>query len=152
MGAGRELPGLWVVTEIPLHAQGGLAPGVFLLLSEPWLCRMGLSSSKAQPRVTRVAPVPGQGDCAHPGALAALQGLPREPGQPWGKPIFHLELPPLRETRHGGASAGEGSLLGRGDLGSLGWGFAGCTLGWVQGCAVLHQQQLSASFAISRMF
>nr|XP_030129103.3 uncharacterized protein CCDC198 [Taeniopygia guttata] len=67
---------------------------------------MGLSSSKAQPRVTRVAPVPRQGDCAHPGALAALQGLPREPGQPWGEPIFHLELPPLREPRHQGPSAG----------------------------------------------
>ncbi|RLV98317.1 hypothetical protein DV515_00010901 [Chloebia gouldiae] len=64
---------------------------------------MGLSSSKAQPRVTRVAPVPSQGDVP---ALAALQGLPREPGQPWGKPIFHLELPPLRETWYGRASAG----------------------------------------------
>ncbi|XP_068048188.1 factor associated with metabolism and energy isoform X1 [Anomalospiza imberbis] len=66
---------------------------------------MGLSSSKAQPRVTRVAPVPTQGDVP---ALAALQGLPREPGQPtpWGKPIFHLELPPLRETWYGRASAG----------------------------------------------
>ncbi|XP_037994804.1 uncharacterized protein CCDC198 isoform X2 [Motacilla alba alba] len=62
---------------------------------------MGLSSSKAQPRVTRVAPVPSQGD-------VTLQGLSREPGQPsaWGKPIFHLELPPLRETWYGRASAG----------------------------------------------
>ncbi|XP_015485099.1 uncharacterized protein CCDC198 [Parus major] len=68
---------------------------------------MGLSSSKAQPKVTRVAPGP------------ALGALPREPGQPspqspagtpWGKPIFHLELPPLRETWYGRASAGPLSL------------------------------------------
>ncbi|XP_059704182.1 uncharacterized protein CCDC198 [Haemorhous mexicanus] len=66
---------------------------------------MGLSSSRAQPRVTRVAPVPSQGDVA---AVGALQGLPREPGQPsaWAKPIFQLELPPLRETWYGRASAG----------------------------------------------
>ncbi|TRZ17001.1 hypothetical protein HGM15179_010095 [Zosterops borbonicus] len=64
---------------------------------------MGLSPSKAHPKVTRVAPVPGQGDVP---ALTALHGLPGEPGQPWGKPIFHLELPPLRETWYGRASAG----------------------------------------------
>lgn len=66
---------------------------------------MGLSPSKAPPKVTRVAPVPSQGDVP---ALSALQGLPGEPGQPWGKPIFHLELPPLRETCYGRAPAGEG--------------------------------------------
>ncbi|XP_063255683.1 factor associated with metabolism and energy [Prinia subflava] len=68
---------------------------------------MGLSPSKAHPRVTRVAPVPRQGDVP---ALSALHGLPGEPGQPWGKPIFHLELPPLRETWYGRASAGPLSL------------------------------------------
>lgn len=70
---------------------------------------MGLSPSKAHPKVTRVAPVPGQGDVP---ALTALHGLPGEPGQPWGKPIFHLELPPLRETWYGRASAGEGWEIG----------------------------------------
>ncbi|XP_041333110.1 uncharacterized protein CCDC198 [Pyrgilauda ruficollis] len=66
---------------------------------------MGLSSSKARPRVTRVAPVSPRGDVP---PLAALQELPGEPGQPpaWGKPKFQLELPPLRETWYGRASAG----------------------------------------------
>ncbi|XP_005047810.1 PREDICTED: uncharacterized protein C14orf105 homolog [Ficedula albicollis] len=71
---------------------------------------MGLSSSKAQPKVTRVAPVPTRG--AVP-TLRALQGLPREPGEPSPHPpvpSFHLELPPLRETRYGRASAGPLSL------------------------------------------
>ncbi|XP_014726902.1 PREDICTED: uncharacterized protein C14orf105 homolog isoform X1 [Sturnus vulgaris] len=71
---------------------------------------MGLSSSKAHPKVTRVAPVPAQGDVA---TLSALQGLPREPGQPSPHPpvpIFHLELPPLRETWYGRACAGPLSL------------------------------------------
>lgn len=70
---------------------------------------MGLGPSKAHPKVTRVAPVPGQGDVP---VLTALHGLPGEPGQPWGKPIFHLELPPLRETWYGRASAGEGWEIG----------------------------------------
>nr|XP_054491383.1 uncharacterized protein CCDC198 [Agelaius phoeniceus] len=62
---------------------------------------MGLSSS----RVPRVAPVPAQGDGP---ALRALQGLPTEPGRApaWAQPILQLELPPLRETRYGRASAG----------------------------------------------
>ncbi|XP_071282090.1 factor associated with metabolism and energy [Agelaius tricolor] len=62
---------------------------------------MGLSSS----RVPRVAPVPAQGDGP---ALGALQGLPTEPGRApaWAQPILQLELPPLRETRYGRASAG----------------------------------------------
>ncbi|XP_056349779.1 uncharacterized protein CCDC198 [Oenanthe melanoleuca] len=65
---------------------------------------MGLSSSKAQPRVTRVAPVP---------TLRVLQGLPREPGEPSPHPpvpSFPLELPPLRETWYGRACAGPLSL------------------------------------------
>ncbi|KAL2304078.1 hypothetical protein Nmel_009369 [Mimus melanotis] len=71
---------------------------------------MGLSSSRAHTKVTRVAPVPSQG--AVP-TLSALQGLPREPGQPSlppPVPIFHLELPPLRETWYGRVSAGPLSL------------------------------------------
>ncbi|XP_032917557.1 uncharacterized protein CCDC198 [Catharus ustulatus] len=71
---------------------------------------MGLSSSKGHPKVTRVAPVPPRGDVP---ALSALQGLPREPGQSNPHPpvpIFHLELPPLRETRHGRACVGPLSL------------------------------------------
>ncbi|XP_039568898.1 uncharacterized protein CCDC198 [Passer montanus] len=60
---------------------------------------MGLSSSTARPRVTRVAPVPTRGD---------VSPLPALPGQSpaWGKPKFQLELPPLRETWYGRASAG----------------------------------------------
>ncbi|XP_068874662.1 factor associated with metabolism and energy isoform X1 [Aphelocoma coerulescens] len=78
---------------------------------------MGLSSSKGHPKVTKVAPVPVRGDVP---TLAALHRLPSMPGQPsthippggapWGKPIFHLELPPLRETWYGRASAGPLSL------------------------------------------
>ncbi|KAL9849950.1 LOW QUALITY PROTEIN: factor associated with metabolism and energy [Geothlypis trichas] len=64
---------------------------------------MGLSPSRARPRVTRVAPVPAQGDVP---ALGALRGRPTEPGQPPAMPIFQLELPPLRETWYGRASAG----------------------------------------------
>ena len=50
-------------------------------------------------------------------ALAALYRLPGVPGEPslhppaaaeWGKPTFHQELPPLRETWYGRASAGKG--------------------------------------------
>ncbi|XP_062351445.1 factor associated with metabolism and energy [Cinclus cinclus] len=71
---------------------------------------MGLSSSKAHPKVTRVAPVPTRGDVP---ILSVLQGLPRNPGQPSPHPtvpIFQLELPPLRETWYGRASAGPLSL------------------------------------------
>ncbi|XP_071415453.1 factor associated with metabolism and energy [Pithys albifrons albifrons] len=73
---------------------------------------MGLSSSKAHPKVTKVAPMRSGEDLP---ALTTLCQLPRVPGQPslhpldmekWGKPIFHLELPPLRETWYGRGSAG----------------------------------------------
>ncbi|XP_017687248.1 PREDICTED: uncharacterized protein C14orf105 homolog [Lepidothrix coronata] len=73
---------------------------------------MGLSSSKAHPKVTKVAPMRSAEDLP---SLSALHRLPSVPGQPslhpsdmekWGKPIFHLELPPLRETWYGRASSG----------------------------------------------
>ncbi|KAM6205388.1 factor associated with metabolism and energy [Sarcoramphus papa] len=73
---------------------------------------MGLSSSKAHPKVTKVAPMRAGEDLP---ALAALYRLPGVPGEPslhppaaaaWGKPTFHQELPPLRETWYGRASAG----------------------------------------------
>lgn len=105
---------------------------------------MGLSSSKGHPKVTKVAPVPARGDVP---ALAALHRLPSVPGQPsphippagapWGEPIFYLELPPLRETWYGRASAGEGVTAGmpwaRGVTGAVGlladvWGGCGGVL------------------------
>ncbi|KFR05794.1 Uncharacterized protein C14orf105, partial [Nipponia nippon] len=73
---------------------------------------MGLSSSKAHPKVTKVAPMHAREDLP---ALAALHQLPGMLGEPslhppataeWGKPTFHQQLPPLRETWYGRASAG----------------------------------------------
>ncbi|XP_009697233.1 PREDICTED: uncharacterized protein C14orf105 homolog [Cariama cristata] len=73
---------------------------------------MGLSSSKAHPKVTKVAPMCAREDLP---ALTTPNQLPGTPGQPslhlpavveWGNPTFHWELPPLRETWHGRASAG----------------------------------------------
>ncbi|KAF1470155.1 hypothetical protein FQV08_0013572, partial [Pygoscelis antarcticus] len=86
--------------------------GVFLLLSKPLLCNMGLSSSKTHPKVTKVAPMRAREDLP---ALAAPYRLPGVPGEPslhppavaeWGKSTFHQQLPPLRETWYGRASAG----------------------------------------------
>ncbi|KAM6335649.1 factor associated with metabolism and energy [Podargus strigoides] len=73
---------------------------------------MGLSSSKAHPKVTKVAPMRAMEDLP---SLAGPYRLPGVPGEPslhppamaeWGKPIFHQQLPPLRETWYGRASAG----------------------------------------------
>ncbi|XP_009956931.1 PREDICTED: uncharacterized protein C14orf105 homolog [Leptosomus discolor] len=73
---------------------------------------MGLSSSKTHPKVTKVAPMPVGEDLP---ALTTSYRLPSVPGQPslhpaaaaeWGKPTFHQQLPPLRETWYGRASAG----------------------------------------------
>ncbi|XP_027659322.1 uncharacterized protein CCDC198 isoform X2 [Falco rusticolus] len=73
---------------------------------------MGLSSSKAHPKVTKVAPMGAGEDMP---ALATPYQLPGVLGQPslhppaaakWGKPTFHQELPPLRETWYGRASTG----------------------------------------------
>ncbi|XP_009329589.1 PREDICTED: uncharacterized protein C14orf105 homolog [Pygoscelis adeliae] len=73
---------------------------------------MGLSSSKTHPKVTKVAPMRAREDLP---ALAAPYRLPGVPGEPglhppavaeWGKPTFHQQLPPLRETWYGRASAG----------------------------------------------
>ncbi|XP_068256081.1 factor associated with metabolism and energy [Nyctibius grandis] len=73
---------------------------------------MGLSSSKAHTKVTKVAPMGTREDLP---ALTTLYQLPSMPGEPslhppataeWGKPTFHRQLPPLRETWYGRASAG----------------------------------------------
>ncbi|XP_074721358.1 factor associated with metabolism and energy isoform X1 [Strix uralensis] len=73
---------------------------------------MGLSSSKAHPKVTKVAPMRVGEDLP---TLAAPYRLPGVLGEPslhppataeWGKPTFHRELPPLRETWYGRAAAG----------------------------------------------
>ncbi|KAM6068265.1 factor associated with metabolism and energy isoform 2-T2 [Theristicus caerulescens] len=73
---------------------------------------MGLSSSKPHPKVTKVAPMRAGEDLP---ALAARHQLPGVLGEPslhppavaeWGKPTFHRQLPPLRETWYGRASAG----------------------------------------------
>ncbi|XP_074765450.1 factor associated with metabolism and energy [Athene noctua] len=73
---------------------------------------MGLSSSKAHPKVTKVAPMPVGEDLP---TLTAPYRLPSVLGEPslhpparaeWGEPTFHFELPPLRETWYGRAAAG----------------------------------------------
>ncbi|XP_009892219.1 PREDICTED: uncharacterized protein C14orf105 homolog [Charadrius vociferus] len=70
---------------------------------------MGLSSSKAHPKVTKVAPMRAGEDLP---ALATPYRLLGVPGQPslhppqWGNPTLHRQLPPLRETWYGRASAG----------------------------------------------
>ncbi|KAM9015917.1 factor associated with metabolism and energy [Ara ararauna] len=77
---------------------------------------MGLSSSKAHPKVTKVAPA-----CAGEGlpVLTTPYWHPSMPGQPglhplaeakWGNPTVHQELLPLRETWYGRVSAGPLSL------------------------------------------
>ncbi|XP_069713009.1 factor associated with metabolism and energy [Phaenicophaeus curvirostris] len=67
---------------------------------------MGLSSSKTHPKVTKVAPMHARED---------IPALPRVPGElslhlptavEWGKPTLHQQLPPLRDTWYGRASAG----------------------------------------------
>lgn len=74
---------------------------------------MGLSSSKAHPKVTKVAPMCTGEDLP---VLTTPYWHPSMPGQPslqllaaakWGNPTIHKELPPLRETWYGGASAGK---------------------------------------------
>ncbi|KFR16230.1 Uncharacterized protein C14orf105, partial [Opisthocomus hoazin] len=73
---------------------------------------MGLSSSKAHIKVTKVAPMRAGEDlpvlatpCQIPGVLG--QPSPHPPAMAeWGKPSWHQELPPLRETWYGRASAG----------------------------------------------
>ncbi|XP_010147632.1 PREDICTED: uncharacterized protein C14orf105 homolog [Eurypyga helias] len=73
---------------------------------------MGLSSSKAHPKVTKVAPMHAREDLP---ALTTPYRLPGVLGEPslhppatseWRNPIFHQQLPPLRETWYGRASAG----------------------------------------------
>ncbi|XP_057229218.1 uncharacterized protein CCDC198 [Malurus melanocephalus] len=66
---------------------------------------MGLSPSRAHPKVTKVAPVLVQEDV--PALSAPGQPTLHPPGvAQWGQPLFPLELPPLRDTGHGRASAG----------------------------------------------
>ncbi|XP_030339013.1 uncharacterized protein CCDC198 isoform X1 [Strigops habroptila] len=73
---------------------------------------MGLSSSKAHPKVTKVAPMYAGEDLP---ILTTPYWHPSMLGQPslhplaavkWGNPTIHKELPPLRETWYGQASAG----------------------------------------------
>ncbi|KAI6068003.1 putative protein C14orf105-like protein [Aix galericulata] len=71
---------------------------------------MGLSSSKAHPKVTRVAPMLASEDLPahpipHPGVLGGPILHPPAVGE-WGTPKFHGQLPPLRNTSYGRASAG----------------------------------------------
>lgn len=111
--AGSSL-GTAVARKGPSAFREDSARGVFLLLSKPLLCKMGLSSSKAHPRVTKVAPMLAKEDLP---ALTAPYRLPGTPGEPslhtsamaeWGIPTFHRQLPPLRETWYGRASSGKG--------------------------------------------
>uniref|UniRef100_A0A8B9D4G2 Coiled-coil domain containing 198 n=2 Tax=Anser cygnoides TaxID=8845 RepID=A0A8B9D4G2_ANSCY len=89
--------------------QGGTARG-FFLLPRPPLCTMGLSSSKAHPKVTRVAPMLSSEDLpARPIPHPAVLGGPilRLPAVgEWGTLAFHGQLPPLRNTSYGRASTG----------------------------------------------
>ncbi|XP_049684463.1 uncharacterized protein CCDC198 [Accipiter gentilis] len=66
---------------------------------------MGLSSSKTHPKVTKVAPMRAREDLP---ALTTPYQLPgvHPPAAEWGKSTFYGELPPLRETWYGRASAG----------------------------------------------
>ncbi|KFO79091.1 Uncharacterized protein C14orf105, partial [Cuculus canorus] len=73
---------------------------------------MGLSSSKAHPKVTKVAPMHTRENLP---ALATPYRLPCMPGElslhppaamERRKPTFHQQLPPLRDTWYGRASAG----------------------------------------------
>ncbi|XP_062474388.1 factor associated with metabolism and energy isoform X2 [Pezoporus occidentalis] len=73
---------------------------------------MGLNSSKAHPKVTKVEPMRTGEDLP---VLTTPYWHPSMPEQPslhplaaakWGNPTIHKELPPLRETWHGRASAG----------------------------------------------
>lgn len=94
-----------------LCLQGGTARG-FFLLPRPPLCTMGLSSSKAHPKVTRVAPMLSSEDLParpipHPTVLGGPILRPPAVGE-WGTPAFHGQLPPLRNTSYGRASAGKG--------------------------------------------
>lgn len=98
-----------------LRVQGRQRVKVFLLLLEPPLCKMGLSSTKAHPKVTKVAPMRAGEDLP---TLAAQYQLSVVPGQPslhppsaaaWRNPSFHQQLPPLRETWYG-RSAGKGVI------------------------------------------
>uniref|UniRef100_A0A8C6IY84 Uncharacterized protein n=1 Tax=Melopsittacus undulatus TaxID=13146 RepID=A0A8C6IY84_MELUD len=74
---------------------------------------MGLNSSKAHPKVTKVAPVCTGEDLP---VLTTPYWHPSMPGQPnlhppaaakWGNTTIHKELPPLRETWYRRASAGK---------------------------------------------
>ncbi|XP_032865716.2 uncharacterized protein CCDC198 [Tyto alba] len=73
---------------------------------------MGLSSSKAHPKVTQVAPLRAGEELPTLTTLYQLPGVLGEPGphppatSEWRKPTFHRELPPLRETWYGRVSAG----------------------------------------------
>lgn len=88
------------------------ARGGFLLLSKPPLCKMGLSSSKTHPKVTKVAPMRAREDLP---ALTTPYQLPgvHPPAAEWGKSTFYGELPPLRETWYGRASAGKGGVINK---------------------------------------
>ncbi|XP_010186396.1 PREDICTED: uncharacterized protein C14orf105 homolog [Mesitornis unicolor] len=67
---------------------------------------MGLSSSKAHPKVTKVAPMHAGGDLPTLATPYRLPGLHPSATAEWGQPTFHQQLPPLRETWYGRTSAG----------------------------------------------
>ncbi|XP_052639725.1 uncharacterized protein CCDC198 [Harpia harpyja] len=67
---------------------------------------MGLSSSKAHPKVTKVAPMRAREDLPALTTPYQLPGVHPPATAEWGKSTFYAELPPLRETWYGRASAG----------------------------------------------
>ncbi|XP_074887130.1 factor associated with metabolism and energy [Buteo buteo] len=67
---------------------------------------MGLSSSKTHPKVTKVAPMRDREDLPALTTPYQLPGVHPPATAEWGKSTFYGELPPLRETWYGRASAG----------------------------------------------
>ncbi|XP_009928804.1 factor associated with metabolism and energy [Haliaeetus albicilla] len=67
---------------------------------------MGLSSSKTHPKVTKVAPMRAREDLPALTTPYQLPGVHPPAAAEWGKSMFYGELPPLRETWYGRASAG----------------------------------------------
>nr|XP_013815034.1 PREDICTED: uncharacterized protein C14orf105 homolog [Apteryx mantelli mantelli] len=82
--------------------------GLFLFHRRPQLWKMGLSSSRTRHRVTKVAPARAGGDLPlSPYASAPhwFSHMPQEASEQ-EKATFPRQLPPLRETGYGRATAG----------------------------------------------